>query len=335
MKIQLLLLSTFFLSISAQDYQKIDNNPTVLAHWEGDNGRSYGLRDSCLEETTYFNLFNKEFFLTNQLPETQIKVRNQIAPIQSSDLNNLLNQSVQELSIASKKPNSDLFTIYKDIHYDYKNHTGTIILGLKKYPIVVKLYRETPQSLVAIEKKDLKQIGMFLLGGGTHRYLTGFTRIPNATTIQEKCSISKEFSDVDVPHKWYWQPKNNKWITVHGLNFKDSEKSLITTLPSTYAVITEFIAAESKLAKDKTLKLARFLSPRADANPDNFVIEKETGKTIVVDTEHFASMIGIRKQLDSSIYQSYAHYWKFLITKGFKEIILRDRNVSKDKITPV
>lgn len=321
----LLFLSTSLIAQQA-------NIPTITAQWP-DSGIFFSLKSNRPEISTYFGLFDQEDFLKHQLPQDDIRFRNEYQRVSGATLDQELNSCWAELQSNTSPPHS--FRVLKDEHYNYQQKTGTIILALKNYPFVVKLYSETPRSFVRIRDKDPKQIGMFLIGGGTHRYVTGFTRIKNAQAIKAACEKSEEFRDIDIPRKWFWQPTDNLWFNVQGKNFPDSDETLSVSMPSSYAVVTDYIEKGSSLDSAAALNIARFLSPRMDANPDNFMIEKYTGKTVITDTEHFASMIGIRSPIDQDAYTSYAHYWKFLINKGIQDIILFDHKKKKERILPI
>jgi hypothetical protein len=73
----------------------------------------------------------------------------------------------------------------------------------------------------------------------------------------------------------------------------------------------------NKTDRKWALELSYFLDLRIDPHINNFLIEKSTQKIVIVDTEHFPSMIGLRKPVTFKSYLTWYRQlmWKFAENK--------------------
>ena len=52
----------------------------------------------------------------------------------------------------------------------------------------------------------------------------------------------------------------------------------------------------------KCLRFAHYLENRVDAHVDNFMVEKSTGIIVLIDTEHFPTMVGLKEPFEYDDY---------------------------------
>lgn len=294
--------------------------------------KTHQLSSSFLEEWAIFERFDLSFHLQNQLPE-EVSYRN--APtknVSRETLETLVEEFVKKL--LKKKKCLDTFTdftILKDDDFNYKRGCGIIIVKFKSYPFVLKLLRETPETFVNPYSKGFVPIFLFTLGGGINRFLSSFTRIPNLHAINEKIAADPRWSStVSAPRKWFWIPKDARWFTVTGFNFR--ETPLTKAFPSTYGIICDEIVAErtlsisSKADRKLALDLSHFIGNRIDPHICNFMVEKDTGKIVFIDTEHFASIVGLKEPL---YFNSYTTWYLKLSNSCLKKTMFRNKETRK------
>ncbi|MCL5436622.1 MAG: hypothetical protein M1549_01940 [Candidatus Dependentiae bacterium] len=293
----------------------------------------YLLSNSFLEEWAIFDRFDRAFHLRNQPPEV-ITYRNEPdKSVTKQELDSVMDHFVAELRKKKKSPDS--FTdciILKDNDFNYRRGCGIIIVKLKKYPLVLKLLMEKPDTFVNPYSKGFVPTFLFSLGGGINRFIAGFTRIPNLHAINAKIAADPRWSQlVSAPRKWFWLPKDVLWFTVEGKNFGTAKK-LSIDFPSTYGILCDEIIAERTLQisnrEDRALALdlAHFIGNRIDPHICNFMIEKGTGKIVFIDTEHFASIVGLREPLT---FTSYADWYVKLSNNCFKKSLFRSKETRR------
>lgn len=307
-----------------------------------DNGeaplQTHQLTSSFLEEWAIFHRFDLKFHLENQLPE-KIAYRNHPEKtVARQELNRLMNGFITEL--LKKKRSSDNFTnfkILKDDDFNYKRGCGIIIVKFKDYPFVLKLLRETPETFVKPFSKGIVPIFIFASGGGINRFLSGFTRIPNLHVITQKIAADPRWAPiVSAPRKWFWTPEHVNWFTITGFNFRPTP--ITATFPSTYGIVCDEIVAErtlcisNKADRRLALDLAHFIGDRIDSHICNFMIEKETGKIVFIDTEHFASMVGLKEPLE---FKSYTMWYLKLSNNCLKRALFRSRETREREASGV
>lgn len=308
------------------------NTPQLSVTWsDSDPARPepiYTLTSPFLEEWAIFDRFDLDFHLQHQLPET-ISYRNQPEKsVLRETINDLIERFLVELH--KHKKSSDSFTdfkVLKDDDFNYRRGCGIIIVKLKNYPFVLKLLHETPETFVAPYSKGFVPTFLFTLGGGINRFLAGFTRIPNLYAINEKIAADQRWSQlVSAPRKFFWLPKNVRWFTVTGTNF--GQKKLQGTFPSTYGIVCDEIVAErtlqisNKADRKLALDLAHFIGNRIDPHICNFMVEKGTGKIVFIDTEHFASIVGLKEPL---VFRSYSVWYLKLSNNCLKKAMFRSK----------
>ncbi len=81
---------------------------------------------------------------------------------------------------------------------------------------------------------------------------------------------------------------------------------------------------DTKLAMD----LCNFLDQLIDAHIDNFLIEQETKKIVIVDTEHFPTLIGMKEKFKIN---SYFDYYSSLSWKCLQKSYLLTKRERKER----
>ncbi|MCA9769899.1 hypothetical protein KC460_00855 [Candidatus Dependentiae bacterium] len=301
--------------------------PRITTRWVG-NKEKFSFQDSHLEEYALFKLFDKRFLFFHQLPKTQILYRHHIDKCVTSDL---LEKEIQQLikEVHGGKREFTHFTVLQEKNFNRHLASGLLIVKFKKYPFVVKLFIETPSSFVKPFDKGWEPRFIFFMSGGVNRHLTGFTRIKNLELINKKIRSSKKWSKfVDTPRKWFWVPPKSKWIELAGYNIGGKEKQKIR-FPGTYCIIADAIKPERIFSvfnpKERkiALELYNYLDILVDAHINNFMIEKGTKKLVIVDTEHFPTVVGFRKRPPKC--KNYTSWYLQLSSKCGKETFFRTK----------
>lgn len=304
--------------------------PEIRVHWTEDT-KSHALKDHCLEYHAIFCKFDKKSFEKHMLPHGPISYRrNPEQTVDSAELSRLADNVIKEIQ-AQKKTYTD-FTVLKKSDFNARIASGLIILKYKNYPFVLKLFMKTPESFVKLSEGLIPKF-FFRMGGGTNRHLSGFTRIPNLEKIKERIAESPEWSSlVDTPRKWYWMPKDAPWITIEGKNI-GNHAACTTTIPSIYGIVVDAIEAERQFTLENPqdvqfgLRFAAYIGNRMDAHVDNLLLEKGTGKIVVIDTEHFPTMIGLKEPIT---FDSYHSWYQQLSGKCFKDNFMRHKKMRHD-----
>ena len=300
--------------------------PVITTQWK--NGtKLYKLRDSHLEVTPLFHLYDEKHVQQNLLPKTNIPFRNEPhKAIKGSELSEMIENLILEIKCGKKKYKD--FTVLKDRDFNVKKQAGIIVVKCKKYPFVVKLFMETPRSFIRPYNKGFEPACFFIIGGGATRHLLGFTRIKNALHVKQRLQSNKHWAKrVDVPRKWFWLPKKNNILQLDGYNI-GGHKHITREYPGTYAIVADAINFDKKFSlfnkdhKKTAIDLSNFLLCRIDPHLENFVFEKETGKILMIDTEHFPTMVGFKKRPKIN---SYGSWYLHLMTKFVKDRFFRTK----------
>jgi hypothetical protein len=251
------------------------------------------LHSNFLRESPTFHTFKYNQFFQNLFP-SYVSVNSKI--ITSEEINQQIENLLVEL-YKGKKQFTNFTKLKVDFNY-FKNY-GFLILKFKELPLVLKLFLETPYGLTHPYKKGFQERGMFTMGG-SNRYLLGFSRIPNKNNVRKILDKSEKWKDVTMPNKWTWLPKDLKWLQIDGCNIGGKEHQQIKT-PATYAIICEEAVADGTKVKNSTTKylqlctdLKYFIDPRSI----NYIIKDE--KFIMLDTEHFPTLIGAKRKVNPS-----------------------------------
>lgn len=327
----LILLANIMSCFGRSIHRPVNHDmPYIVTSWEG-SAITYQLQDWHLEMSALFKTYDKDFFNKHMLPLDLISYRNRPGKnVTGMVLDNLLNNFIDELYIQLKKGGSfSDFIVIKDRDYNYKAHAGTLVIKFKNYPFVVKLFIENPQSFVKPYSKGFEPSILFIMGGGINRYLSGFTRIKNLHAIEEHINSDDHWKNhIDIPRKWFWLPKENRLFRVEGFNIGWPGKHHIIVFPAIYGIICDEIESDAPFkllnAENRKLgmELSQFLGNRVDPHIYNFMLERISHKIVLVDTEHFPSMIGLREPVH---YQSYLDWYNIMISKCLCDSFLRTK----------
>lgn len=317
--------------------------PEIITQWCGDS-KEYHFKSSHLEEHAIFNIFNKNYFFKNVLPNKDITFRNDpTKSVRGSELNRLIEDLIKELhELYYQKNHFKHFIVLKNQDYNPRTHSGLIVLKFKKYPFVVKLFMETPESFVRPYSKGIIPSFMFVLGRGTSRHGSGFTRLPNLETVRKKLDEDPYWSTIiDTPRKWFFYSPHCRWFKIRGKNI-GIKKNLECEVPGTYGIICDAIEADTtqSMYKRKNRKhaitLSHYLDCAIDPHICNFMIEKNTSKIVIIDTEHFPSLVGLDECFN---FNNYVSYYVKLAHKYCHDSLFRNkqkrRDAQKRPVTPI
>lgn len=301
--------------------------PSISTYWQHNKTQHYTMKSPYLEAYPFFEIYDETYLRKFHLP-TEITFRyNKAQKIQSSILNKRLEKLVQEVNLKTTVYSD--FTIIRETDFNRNRRSGCIILEDKTYPFVVKLFTETPDSFVKPYRKGFYPMFFYIMGGGINRHLSGLTRIKNAQDIQAIISANPYWaSRVDIPRKWFWTPENVRMITIVGENI-GRHNHITTNIPSTYCIVADAIEIERSMtlvnAEDRieSMALCNTAKYMIDPHIDNFMIEKNTNKIILVDTEHFPSMVGFKKEIRE--YTSQTAWYLDLSLKCANDMFFRDK----------
>lgn len=292
--------------------------PFITTRWKNDT-QFYKLRDSHLEITPLFHLYDESYFEKNLLPKKSITFRNnETKSVSGQIISDLIEELLAE--VYAKKKQYKNFEVLKNRDFNSHKHAGLLVVRCKKYPFVVKLFMETPRSFIRPYNKGFEPACFFIIGGGATRHLIGFTRVRNLKTITKRIQKNPHWSKrIDVPRKWFWKPKKFQSIELCGYNI-GGHKKICKDIPAVYAIVTDEIKAVRKLSifnkedRKTAIDLSNYLLCRIDPHIENFLIEQATGKIIIIDTEHFPSLVGFKKRPRITSYTSwYLHlFFKFI-----------------------
>ena len=104
-------------------------------------------------------------------------------------------------------------------------------------------------------------------------------------------------------------------------------------LPAMYAIICDAIETDYTFTilrrndREIAISITQFLGIRIDPHINNFIVEKETKKIIIIDTEHFPTLIGIKD--DFKINDFFTYYTR-LAFKFFNNKLTFDKKARKE-----
>jgi hypothetical protein len=275
-----------------------------------------------------FKVFDEDFFKKHLLPAGAISFRYEPdISVNGSHLDALLQELLVE--IKQKKKQYKNFIILSDKNFNRKLKCGMLVLKFKDYPFVAKLCIETPETFVDPYCKGIDNIWFFPMGGGVNRHITGLTRIKNLEHVKQRLAQSSQWADkVDVPRKWHWLPKRVSWIKITGRHIGGLDEAS-TVIPGTYCVIADAIEAHKQLSLLKpsdtavAMELCNYLQMFVDPHINNFIIEKNSQKIVIVDTEHFPTVVGIK---DTIAFNNYPEWYMYLVGKCTKDWFFRTKS---------
>ncbi len=288
--------------------------------------KSYTYQSKYLRLKTLKKPFENSNFKKHMLPSGTIKYRKTDETIDSSTLQQY-NESVLQEILQGKK-DFTYFTILKDSDFNYNNLSGLIILKYKQIPFVLKLFIEHPHTFVEPFNKGFHANGLFVLNGNL-RHLSGFTRIHNLECARKALHKDPQYRYyLDFPRKWYWIPESQPYLTINWHDEHNKHHETIN-LPGIYGIICDFIEPDKKIQQQEihtlrqiSIDIGSYLHNILDSNVDNFVPEKNSNKIVIIDTEHFPTMVGIDKGMNAN---GYIQWYLELAGKYVKTAYLRTK----------
>lgn len=264
--------------------------------------KSYTLKSSFLRLNPIMRGFDVNFFKQFYLPQGQIKLRNQPGFINSKDLSNLASELIEKIKIGHRKFKH--FIILKDKDFNYKTLSGLIILKFKDYPFVIKLSIEHPYTMVRPYSKNYQTDSIFVMGGNL-RHLSNFTRISNLERIKNILKFNPFYlQSLNFPRKWYWKPDRGSHDLKITWSCAGNTKEIL--LPCVYATISDFIDTTNIQPQQELNKLAMQIAIDTgfliDPHAGNLVLEKNTNRYALIDTEDFRMMLGLNKSMRAKKY---------------------------------
>lgn len=304
--------------------------PKIAVKWV--NGtKTYTLQDTHLEEYPLFKTFDHDFFYKHMIPTHPISYRMESEKnVAGSVLSEKIELLLQE--IYHRKKHFNDFIVIQDKNFNRRKRCGLLVLKFKEHPFILKLFIETPKSFVSVHAKGFEPVCFFYMAGGVNRHMTGFTRVKNLYRVRKKIATSDHWSSfVDTPRKWFWLPKKGPWFEIKGTNI-GGKKELRTEIPGIYGIIADAIDAEKELSimrvEDTRLamKLCNFLETSIDPHISNFMVEKKSKKLVIVDTEHFPTVVGFKEK---EHFSGYSAWYARLSTKCAKDMLFRTKKEQK------
>lgn len=330
----ILILGLFFPSWKTLSRSHLrPKNPTapqLIAKW-AHNDTEYTLTDSHIEEYPLFVVYNDKHFNEHLLPHTGISYRYEP---EKSVSGKLLSDLIEELIIEIKacKRKFAHFIMIQDKDFSHRNAAGLIVLRFKDYPFILKLFIETPESFVNPWCKGTQPVWFFYMSGGVNRHITGLTRIKNMEFIRSKLQQDPTWKTfIDTPRKWFWAPQQQEWVTLIGKNV-GGKKEISTDIPSIYAIVADQIIAAHESndcwpgRRKIALKLCNSLDLFIDPHIDNFLVEEGTNRFVIIDTEHFPTLVGFKEK---HTFNSYLGWYAGLSKKALCDIYFRSKRKRK------
>lgn len=262
----------------------------------------------------------------HMLPDGMIRYRTTETYVESAMIKNYNETVLQE--ILDGKKEFEHFIILKDSDFNYINLSGLIILKYKNLPFVLKLFIEHPHTFVEPFHKGFHASGLFVLNGNL-RHLSGFTRIHNLNAARKMLNKDPEYRQyLDFPRKWYWIPESQPSLKIEWHDDHHNYHETIT-LPGIYGIVCDFIQADKLIQHQEihtlrqiSIDIGNYLHNILDSNVDNFVPEKDSNKIVIIDTEHFPTMVGLDKAMNAN---GYIQWYFELAGKYIKTAYLRTK----------
>jgi len=347
-----ILYSTIVYAIRSVHRPKDLCMPRIEVDWAGEKTKKNILYASHLESKQILKKFDWDFLQSRLLPPSPLPHRND--PTQQTsgiELDTLLNKLLDEIK-EGKKEYTDV-TVLKRLDFNRKEGYGLIVFKCKHHPFVLKLFIERPESFVNPLSKGFQPYFFFFMGGGINRHLMGFTRIKNLEYIRDALKNDPRWAAIiDTPRKWFWLPKNPQWLSIRAYNLDGISEQTIE-IPAVYAIVADWIhstkelSLRSRTSRTLGIKLSRILGNRIDPHMGNFILEdlshKEEAVTdqmeednllinpkkeriVLIDTEHFPSLVGLASPLE---FDGYLSWYLQLMGKFAQEKFFRTKSYRK------
>ena len=309
--------------------------PKITAQWP-EASKKYQLISPYVRVYPLF-AFKTEDLYQYLIPHDSIQYRSDSQAVSGDVLSALIESTVKEIKKRKRKirKNKQLthFKILQDKNFNYQQSCGLIVLKFKKYPFVLKLFMETPKTILNYRATGMEPIFFFYMGGGANRHLNGFTRLKNREAMIKKLSAYPRWKHhVKFPRKWFWLPAEKKDIIVTGQNLGGPDQ-IQTHIPSVYAIIADEIDLTQETmripwdTKNRIImQLCNDLDLYIDPHAKNFTFTEDKSHKkfdiTIIDTEHFPTMVGLQK---ARRFKSHGEWYIFLANKCFNDMYLQTK----------
>ncbi len=305
--------------------------PEIAISWKHSK-RIHRRFNRAYTEYPIFTAFNEKFFTEHSLPTGFISSKaTGVGPFNCREINRQINSLLIE--IKKHKKEYTYFDIIKNRNFNHCKKCGLLIVRFKQYPLVLKLFMETPRSFIDPYCKGFENQFFFYMSGGINRHIAGLTRIKNLELVLEQINNNERWkNNIITPRKWYWLPPKPRFIEIKGRNIGE-KKQITTNIPGTYAIIADELditedlhdltpQARSELIMQLCMDLHLFVDPHAD----NFIIkyrpETDDYSISIVDTEHFPSMVGLKEE---PFFNNHLEWYLYLGAKFFQDAFLQTK----------
>lgn len=357
----LAITTVFSLDASRSPFRRQDTTmPQITTQWTNEN-QQYHLKNYYLEEEAIFKKFDKAHIMSHLLPNDAISYRyNPEKSVSGEVLSKLAEEVLVEIQQHKRKYKN--FKILKNEDFNPRTASGSLILKFNDYPFVLKIFMETPRTFVRPFSKGIINSIFFIMGGGATRYLSGFLRLKNLEAAQALIDDNPYLKNkIFFPRKWFFMPSHVRWFYIKGNNIGPSGKELVIEVPSVYMIVTDWISFKKPFSIFNSTErqigtcIANYLGNRIDAHIDNFVeeyvpedatlpaykalpiqefidkhqltpvcmeLEKIPGRIGIIDTEHFPTMLGLKKPLR---FTNYSSWYGQISAKCFNDCFLKHK----------
>ena len=315
--------------------KKLESAPTITTQWaQGTEIKSYTIADSHIEKYPLFTIFNQAHFEQNKIPQGRLAytAKGKTEYVDSAILMELCEGLVKEAT--AKKRKFTHFKILQKKNFNRRHMCGLLVVKFNDYPFVVKLFIENPQSLINYWCKGFEPIFFWNMGNGTGRHVCGLTRIGNKSIIRDRLEQKPfELATINIPRKWFWEPKKNNYIKIHGTNIGMSHETCDTQLPGMYAIIADYIQIHDNTTLTHAEKgsismaLCNHLDLIIDPHANNYIFNRDTENRLhitLIDTEYFPVMVGLKKRKQ---FESYFEWYTYLIEKCIQDTFYQPKNI--------
>lgn len=327
-----LLLVNYSL-ISRSIHRKIDSSaPCITSRWKGRH-RTYINIDSRYEE---YPLFACQPYLDDLLENHTLPLDlilndgTEEVTIARETLSKLLEEFVHE--VLRKKRTFKHFTLLQNKNFNHRKQCGLLVVKSKDYPLVIKLFVETPKTFIDPFGKGFEPIFFHYMSNGANRHVSGLTRIANREHVLTWAQNNPYWNNrIQIPRKWFWLPERVAWIELNGKNIGE-HKNITAQFPSVYAIVAECVDTHQQEDFESNkgeivMDLCNDLDTVVDPHITNFIVKEDPVTRLpnitIIDTEHFPTMLG----LDQTVFFSDHFSWiAYLASKCLKDMYFRPKS---------
>lgn len=307
--------------------------PVLYTNWSNES-KKYELVSSYFQKGPLFHLYDESHFNNHLLPTNAISYRySPSESVNGSHLSSLVEIFLTEIKNKKKKKFAH-FKVIKKRDFNFKKQTGFLVAKFRNYPFVLKLFITSPEQFLKPFDYGFESCCFFMMGGGVNRYLSGFTRIKNLERLKKYIEKDETWAHkIDFPRKWFWRPRENRSFVLTGVNIGELEATNQIELPSVYALVCDEVSIghtfslTSKEDRDTALELSNYLQQQIDPHINNFVIDKINHKIVLIDTEHFPTMVGLEQPATCTTYLT---WYLDLSWKMFQDSFCRTKRTRRE-----